>query len=183
MQFSEHKNALWVLIAVSFAESSFFLIPPDPLLIPMCITKRHKAWFYATACTIASVLGGFLGYYIGYKLFKYIGHHIIEFYGLEEKFQTFRQGFAENAFLIISLKALTPIPYKIVTITSGVAKISLPIFTIASLIARGSRFFMLAGLCVRFGGEIHNYINKHVSLVMWSALVIMILVLYSVKFI
>src|SRR5260221_11669206 len=117
-----HKPyALWILGAVAFAESSFFPIPPDVMLIPMSLARPDRAWFYATICTLTSVAGGILGYLIGALLYDSVGGWLIQFYGYGDKVEAFRQAYAEWGAWIILLKGLTPIPYKIVTITSGFA--------------------------------------------------------------
>jgi membrane protein YqaA with SNARE-associated domain len=117
-----HKPyALWIMGAVSFAESSFFPVPPDVMLIPMALARPERAWFYAAICTATSVLGGVLGYAIGALLYDSIGHWLIELYGLGGKVEAFRASYAEWGAWIIIGKGLTPIPYKLVTITSGFA--------------------------------------------------------------
>ena len=115
-----HKPyALWIMGAVSFAESSFFPVPPDVMLIPMSLARPERAWLYASVCTATSVLGGILGYAIGALLYDSVGHWLIQFYGYGDKVEAFRAGYAEYGAWIILLKGLTPIPYKLVTITSG----------------------------------------------------------------
>jgi len=162
---SNHPSALWVLAAVSFAESSFFPIPPDVMLIPMILANRSKAWLFAGVCTIASVLGGFFGYAIGYYLFETAGKWVIDFYGLQAGFNNFQQQFNEWGLWVILIKGLTPIPYKLVTIASGAAHFDLFTFGIASLITRGGRFFLVAGLLYVVGDPIRHFVEKHLTLV------------------
>lgn len=165
MSFAGHRHALWVLTIVSFAESSFFPIPPDPLYMAMILGNREKAWSLATICTLSSIIGGLLGYYIGYAFFETFGMWIVETYGLQESFTQLQSSFQKWGFWIVALKGLTPIPYKIVTITSGVAELNLSTFIVASIVARGFRFFSLALLLWHFGPDIKNYIEKNLMLV------------------
>ena len=162
---SNHPSALWVLAAVSFAESSFFPIPPDVMLIPMILANRSKAWLFAGVCTIASVLGGFFGYAIGYFLFETAGKWVIDLYGLQAGFNNFQHQFNEWGLWVILIKGLTPIPYKLVTIASGAAHFDLFTFGIASLITRGGRFFLVAGLLYVVGDPIRHFVEKHLTLV------------------
>jgi membrane protein YqaA with SNARE-associated domain len=171
---SNHPSAIWVLAAVSFAESSFFPIPPDVMLIPMILANRSKAWLFAGVCTIASVLGGFFGYAIGYYLFETAGKWVIDFYGLQAGFDNFRQQFNEYGLWVILIKGLTPIPYKLVTIASGVAHFDLFTFGIASLITRGGRFFLVAGLLYVVGDPIRHFVEKHLTLVTTGFLLIIV---------
>lgn len=158
-------GAVWALAAVSFAESSFFPIPPDVLLVPMALAKRERAWFYAGVCTLASVLGGLFGYAIGALLYDSIGRWVIALYGYGEGVEAFRHAYAQYGQWIILLKGLTPIPYKLVTITSGFAGYDLFWFTMLSLITRGARFYIVAGLLNRFGDPIRNMLDKHLRLI------------------
>ncbi|HEV2153248.1 YqaA family protein [Bradyrhizobium sp.] len=171
-----HKPyALWIMGAVSFAESSFFPVPPDVMLIPMSLARPQRAWVYATVCTITSVLGGLLGYAIGALLFDSVGHWLIQVYGLGDKVDAFRASYAEWGAVIILLKGLTPIPYKLVTITSGFAGYNLLLFVLCSIVARGGRFFIAAILLNRYGDWIRERIEKHLGL--WVALGAIVLVL------
>ena len=165
MRLAHHPRAAWALFAVSFAESSFFPIPPDAMLIPMVLADRRKAWFYAFICTIASVLGALLGYWIGHALYETLGKPIIAFYRLDAAVQTFIDDFNEWGLWIILIKGLTPIPYKIVTIASGVAGFALTPFILASIVTRGFRFFLVAGLLYFFGEPIRDFIERRLTLV------------------
>jgi membrane protein YqaA with SNARE-associated domain len=164
MSFASHRHAIWWLNLIAFVESSFFPFPPDPLFMAMILKQRDKAWFIAFQCTVSSVLGGVLGYYIGYGLYETVGLWIIDTYGLEQSFINFQRQFDDWGFLIIALKGLIPIPYKIVTISSGLAGFDFKTFIIASIIARGSRFGMLAGLLTRYGSEIKDFIDDNLYL-------------------
>jgi membrane protein YqaA with SNARE-associated domain len=160
--------ALWILAAVAFAESSFFPVPPDVMLIPMSLARPARAWLYASVCTAASVLGGVLGYAIGALLYDSLGQWLINLYGLGDKVEAFRAGYAEYGAWIILLKGLTPIPYKLVTITSGFADFNIWLFVVLSVIARGGRFFFVAILLNRYGEWIRVRIEKHLGL--WVSL-------------
>lgn len=170
LRFADHPRAVWILAAVSFAESSFFPLPPDPLYYAMLLKRREQSWTLAWVCTITSVVGGWFGYAIGFGLYESVGVWIIDTYGLAEGFKNFQASVAKWGFWIIALKGLTPIPYKIVTIACGALQYDFTEFTIASMIARGSRFFMLAALFLRFGPSIKDYIDENLTFVTLAAL-------------
>ena len=159
-----HKPyALWIMGIVSFAESSFFPVPPDVMLIPMSLARPQRAWVYATVCTVTSVLGGILGYAIGALLFDSVGHWLIQVYGLGDKVDAFRASYAEWGAVIILLKGLTPIPYKFVTITSGFVGYNFWLFIGLSFIARGMRFYLLAFLLNRYGFQARAIIEERLG--------------------
>lgn len=171
-----HKPyALWIMGAVAFAESSFFPVPPDVMLIPMSLARPQRAWLYAALCTLTSVLGGLLGYAIGALLFDSVGHWLIQVYGLGDKVDAFRASYAEWGAVIILLKGLTPIPYKLVTITSGFAGYNLVLFILCSIVARGGRFFIVAILLNRYGDWIRVKIEKHLGLVVAIGAAVLVL--------
>ncbi|KQW19592.1 cytochrome B [Afipia sp. Root123D2] len=171
-----HKPyALWLMGAVSFAESSFFPVPPDVMLIPMSLARPQRAWLYALVCTVTSVAGGVVGYAIGALLYDSVGQWLIQLYGYGDKVEAFRASYAEYGAWIILLKGLTPIPYKIVTITSGFADYNIWLFVLFSVIARGGRFFIVAILLNRYGTWIRTTIEKRLGL--WVALGTGVLVL------
>ncbi|QOZ13575.1 YqaA family protein [Bradyrhizobium sp. CCBAU 51765] len=171
-----HKPyALWIMGVVSFAESSFFPVPPDVMLIPMSLARPQRAWLYAAVCTATSVLGGIVGYAIGALLFDSVGQWLIQVYGLGDKVDAFRASYAEWGAVIILLKGLTPIPYKLVTITSGFAGYNIILFILCSIVARGGRFFVVAILLNRYGDWIRVRIERHLGL--WVALGAIVLVL------
>jgi membrane protein YqaA with SNARE-associated domain len=172
---ADKPYALWVLGAVSFAESSFFPVPPDIMLLPMSLARPQRAWLFAALCTVASVAGGMLGYAIGAVLYDSVGHWLIGLYGLGDKVDAFRAGYAEWGAWIILLKGLTPIPYKLVTITSGFAGYNIWLFVLCSIIARGGRFFAVAILLNRYGDAIRAEIEKRLGL--WVAVLVIVLVL------
>ena len=160
-----HKPyALWLMGAISFAESSFFPIPPDTMLIPMSLAHPKRAWTFATVCTLASVAGGVLGYAIGALLYDTVGHWLISLYGYGNKVEAFREAYARWGTWIILLKGLTPIPYKIVTITSGFAGYNIWLFIVFSIIARGLRFYLVAFLLNRYGEQARATIEERLGL-------------------
>jgi membrane protein YqaA with SNARE-associated domain len=160
-----HKPyAMWIMGAVAFAESSFFPVPPDVMLIPMSLARPQRAWLYALVCTATSVLGGILGYAIGALLYDSLGHWLITLYGLSDKIDAFRASYAQWGAWIIIGKGLTPIPYKLVTIASGFAGYNVGLFILCSIIARGGRFFIVAILLNRYGDTIRAEIEKRLGL-------------------
>jgi membrane protein YqaA with SNARE-associated domain len=164
---ADKPYALWVLGAVSFAESSFFPVPPDIMLLPMSLARPKRAWLFAALCTAASVAGGVVGYGIGAVLYDSVGHWLIDLYGLGDKVEAFRASYAQWGAWIIIGKGLTPIPYKLVTITSGFAGYNIWLFVLCSIIARGGRFFAVAILLNRYGDTIRAEIEKRLG--MWVA--------------
>jgi membrane protein YqaA with SNARE-associated domain len=172
---ADKPYALWLMGAVSFAESSFFPIPPDVMLIPMSLARPQKAWLYALVCTITSVAGGVVGYGIGALLYDSLGQWLINLYGYGDKVEAFRAGYAEYGAWIILLKGLTPIPYKLVTITSGFANYNLLAFVLLSIVARGGRFFIVAIVLNRYGTWIREVIERRLGL--WVAIAAGMLVL------
>ena len=156
--------AAWIMGAVSFVESSFFPIPPDVMLIPMSLARPDRAYSYAFLCTWTSVAGGVLGYAIGAVLYDSVGQWLISLYGYGDKVEAFRQAYADYGMWIILLKGLTPIPYKIVTITSGFAGYDLLLFILFSFIARAGRFYMLAFLLSRYGPRARTMIEERLGL-------------------
>ena len=167
-------HAAWLMGEVSFAESSVFPIPPDTMLIPMSLARPDKAWYFATLCTVTSVAGGLLGYFIGAVLYDSLGQWLIHIYGLGGKVDAFREAYNHYGALIILLKGVTPIPYKLVTIVSGFARFNLLLFVLCSIIARGGRFFVAAILLNRYGEWIRLRIERNLTL--WVVLLIALLV-------
>ena len=155
--------AKWIMGSVSFVESSFFPIPPDVMLIPMSLARPERAYSYAWLCTWTSVAGGVLGYAIGSLLYDSIGQWLIGLYGYGDKVEAFREAYNRYGALIILLKGLTPIPYKIVTITSGFAGYNLLLFIALSIIARGMRFYFLAFLLHRYGPRARSIIEERLG--------------------
>lgn len=168
-----HANR--ALGVVSFLESSVFPIPPDAMLVPMILARPAEAWRTAMIATVASVLGGLAGYAIGFFLFETLGELIIRLYGLGEKFAEFTQTWNEWGVWIILVKGLTPIPYKLVTIASGLAKFNLALFIAASVLTRGVRFFLVAALLRQFGAPVRSFIEERLTLVTTAFAVLIVL--------
>ncbi|MBS9475884.1 YqaA family protein [Ancylobacter radicis] len=165
IKLAERPSAPWALAGVSFSESSFFPVPPDVMLVPMCLARPKLAWFYASICTLASVIGGLVGYAIGSLLYDSVGLFLIQLYGYGDKVDAFSQAYQRYGHWIILIKGLTPIPYKVVTITSGFAHYSLFWFFVLSVITRGLRFFMVAGLLYWVGPTARTFIEERLGLV------------------
>jgi membrane protein YqaA with SNARE-associated domain len=171
---AEKRHAAWVMGVVSFAESSFFPIPPDVMLVPISLARPERAYYYATLCTITSVAGGILGYLIGSLLYDSLGQWVIHAYGYGDRVEDFRAAYARWGAWIILLKGLTPIPYKLVTITSGFAGYNFLLFVIFSIITRGARFFILAFLLHRYGAQAREIIERRLGL--WTTLFAVVLI-------
>jgi membrane protein YqaA with SNARE-associated domain len=165
MALAHGPRALPALAAVAFAESSFFPIPPDAMIIPMVLAEPRRAWWIAGVATAASVIGGIAGYAIGYYLYETLGQWLINLYGHQDGVAAFRAAYNEWGLWIILIKGLTPIPYKIVTIASGVAGFSFSAFVLASILTRGLRFFLVAGLLRIYGAPIRDFIERRLTLV------------------
>ncbi len=167
---AEKPYSAWMLFAIAFAEASFFPLPPDILLLPLVIAKRDKAYRLAVICTVGSVIGGLLGYAIGHLAMEAVGYKIVHAYHGEDALQHFRDLFAKYGGWIIIAKGLTPIPFKLVTIASGIAGMNLGIFVLSCTITRAVRFFLLAALVRRYGPGIQSFIEKYLTWVMLAVL-------------
>ena len=161
---SKDPKAPWFLAIISFSESSFFPIPPDIILIPMVLANRIKAWTFAFICTVSSVLGGILGYFIGFFFYNSIGLLIVEYYSLENLFSSFESNYNEYGILIVLGAGFTPFPFKFITIASGLFSLNLTLFIGVAFIARGLRFFLIASLLKLFGNFIQNLINRYFNI-------------------
>jgi membrane protein YqaA with SNARE-associated domain len=166
LSLSESPRAPAALAAIAFAESSFFPIPPDVILVPMSLARPERAWRYAAICTIASVIGGILGYAIGALLFDTIGQWLIHAYGYGDRVAALKETYARWGALVILLKGLTPIPYKLVTIVSGLLGYNFALFVLLSIVTRGARFFILAGALNFFGDPLKVALERHFALFM-----------------
>ncbi len=165
MRLSATPRAAYALGAVSFAESSFFPIPPDALLIPMVIAERRRAWSLAFICTATSVLGAVLGYIIGALLFEEIAEPLLAFYGYGSKFADFAQTYNEWGAWIVLMAGLTPFPFKVVTVASGATGLDPFVFILSSIVARGIRFYAVAALLYRFGPPVRSFVEKRLAMV------------------
>jgi membrane protein YqaA with SNARE-associated domain len=174
MRMAADKRAPWALAAVSFIESSFFPIPPDVMLVPMVLSRREKAWWYATIATVATVIGGLFGYAIGYYLYDAVGLPILKFYGREHALDSFMTFVHEYGVPAVIIKGMTPIPYKVVTIAAGVGQMNLLAFIGASIVARAMRFYLVAGLLYFFGEPIRVFIETRLALVTTAFVVLLV---------
>ena len=173
MRLAGHRHASLALFAVAFAESSFFPIPPHAMLIPMALAERAKAWRYALIATVASVLGGVAGYFIGYALFDAVGKPLLEFYGNADKFNDFAGRYNEYGAWIVFFAGVTPFPYKVITIASGVTALNFAVFLAASIAARGLVFFVICGLLYFFGQPIRAFIERRLGVLFTLFLVLL----------
>jgi len=162
---AEHPRALWALAIVAFVESSFFPLPPDLLIIPMVLAAPTRWFRIATVATIASVLGGIFGYCIGYALFDTVGQPILSFYGKDAAFETFKENYNNWGAWAVLIAGVTPFPFKVITITSGVTQLHLGVFVVSSIIARALRFFIVAALLRKFGAPVRDFIERRLGLV------------------
>lgn len=181
---ASHPHASYYLTATSVAESSFFPVPVDVLLAPMVLARRDRAWWYATLATIGSVVGAVIGYYIGQFLFDQVAQPIIDFYHFQEKFVYVQTLFKTYGIWIIFIAGFSPIPYKIFTITAGVVGMSIVPFLLASLVARGARFFLVAGLVYAGGDKIDALLEKRIEQIGWASIIVIVLaiLIYKIMF-
>lgn len=182
MSLADSKHALWALFIVSFVESSVFPIPPDVLMIPMIIARPSKAWLIAAVALVGSVLGALLGYYIGYGLFESVGRPVLEFYGKDAYFDEFAVKYNEWGAWAVLMAGVTPFPFKVITILSGTTQLNFAVFVIASIIARGLRFFIVAALLWKFGAPIRDFIERRLGLMFALFVVLLLGGFYVVKF-
>ncbi len=174
LRLAGHRHALRSLAVVSFCESSFFPIPPDVMVVPMVLARREQAYLIATVCTVSSVAGAILGYAIGYFLYDSVGQWLIDVYHMGARLEGLRALYAEWGAAVILIKGLTPIPFKLVTIASGFFAFNFPLFLLLAAITRGARFFAIAWLLKRYGAPMQEFIEKRVTLIGWSFLVLLI---------
>lgn len=180
---AETKRAEQALAGIAFAESSFFPIPPDPLLIAMVMAKPTLFLRHAFICTISSAVGGMFGYFIGLMLFSTVGIWIVETYHLQEEFVHIGIRYEENAFLTVFTAAFTPIPYKLITIAAGVFKINFVEFVVGSVIGRGMRFFLVAFLMHHLGRRYKDSIEKYIDILSIAFVVLLVLGFLTLKYI
>ncbi len=180
---AEHPHAIWALAFVAFVESSVFPIPPDILMIPMIIAAPRRAFLIAGVAMAASVLGAMLGYFIGWGLFESVGQPILEFYGKTHAADQFAERFNAYGAWAVLIAGVTPFPFKVITIMSGWTGLSLPIFIVSSIIARGLRFYIIAALLWKFGAPIRDFIERRLGLMFILLVVLLLGGFYLVKFI
>ena len=159
LHWAETPYSTWALFLLAFSESSFFPIPPDVLLIALAVAKPSKALRYALVCSVGSVLGGCLGYLIGYEFMAAVGQKIVDFYGLTDKVAYIQSLYQQYDAWAVGIAGFTPIPYKVFTIAAGMFKIDFPVFIVASLLSRSARFFLVGGLIYKFGPSIQGFID------------------------
>ncbi len=174
LELARHRHATRALALIAFIESSIFPIPPDVVMIPMVIAQRAKAWIIAAVATVSSVIGGLAGYAIGFFLFEAVGQPLLELYGYGDKFTEFAGRYNEWGAWIVFIAGVTPFPYKVITIASGVTALNLPVFILASIVARGLRFFVLCGLLYWFGPPIRDFVEKYLGLVATAFVILLI---------
>jgi membrane protein YqaA with SNARE-associated domain len=174
IRLAARPRAAYALAAVSFAESSFFPIPPDALLVPMVLARRQAAWRLAFICTVASVLGALAGYAIGAFLFEQVAQPILAFYGYAGKFEAFAARYNEWGAWIVLIAGVTPFPFKIITIASGATGLNLVVFVAASIFARGVRFYAVAGLLYWFGPPMRDFIERRLGLVFTLGMILLL---------
>ena len=182
LNLAAHKHALLALALLSFIESSIFPIPPDILLIPMVLAMRDRAWLVAGVCTVASVIGGMMGYGIGFFMYEQIGKPILDFYHYSLKFSEFQVTYNQWGAWAVFFAGITPFPYKVITILSGMTGLSLPVFIIASIIARGMRFFIIAALLWKYGDAIRAFIERRLGMLFFLLVVLLFVGFVAVKF-
>lgn len=178
----EHPQALWALAFVAFVESSVFPIPPDILMIPMIIAMPRRAFVIAGVATVSSVLGGLFGYWIGAVLFDSVGQPILAFYGKEAHFATFSETYNAWGAWAVLIAGITPFPYKVITILSGSTGLNFTVFMIASIAARGLRFFLVAALLWKYGAPIRDFIERRLGLMFTLAMLLLLGGFYVVKY-
>jgi len=179
---AESRHATRVLGFISFIESSVFPIPPDVLMIPMILARPARAWGIALVALVASVLGGLFGYFIGWGLYESVGLPVLEFYGKADQMDVFAERFNQYGAWAVLIAGMTPFPFKVITIASGVTGLSLPVFILSSIAARGIRFFLVAALLWKFGTPIRDFIERWLGLIFSAFVVILIGGFYLVKY-
>lgn len=176
LSFADRPGGSWALFGFSFTESSFFPVPPDPLLIALSLGNPKRAFWFATVCALGSVLGGLAGYAIGWGIWQLVDQFFYAFVPgvTPEAFVNVQQLYDRYDFWAIFTAGFTPIPYKVFTLSAGVFSISLPIFLFASTISRSARFFMVAGLIYAFGPSIQSFIDRYFNLLAWLFLILLV---------
>jgi membrane protein YqaA with SNARE-associated domain len=182
LDWGNSKYATWALFLLAVAESSFFPIPPDVLLIFLSVNMSKRSFWYATVCTVGSIVGGMIGYFIGLGFYETLGAPIISLLGLTDGFAQVGQLFADNAFLAIITSALTPIPYKVFTIAAGLWKVNFGTFLLASVLGRGVRFFLVGLMIFFFGKRIKTFIEKYFNWITWGVLIVIIAGFFSIRY-
>lgn len=185
LSFAEKPTGAIALFVLAFAESSFFPIPPDPLLIALCLGRPRRALYFALVCSAGSVLGGMVGYGIGWGLWEAVDSFFFAYVPgvTPEAFTKVQALYIDYEFMAIFLAGFTPLPYKVFTITAGVFQISFPVFVLASLVSRSARFFLVAGLIYYFGPSIQSFIDKYFDKLAWAFLILIVLGFVAIKYV
>ncbi len=182
LHWAETPYGVWALFVLAFCESSFFPVPPDPLLIALAISIPARSFRFALICSAGSVLGGAFGYLIGYHLMEIIGRPILEFYGGMEHFNAIQEVFREYDAWAIGIAGFTPVPYKVATIAAGACQINFPLFVVVSFLSRSARFFLVGGLIYFFGAPIRKFIDTHFNRLAIAFVVLLILGFVVIKY-
>ncbi|HWP92618.1 MAG TPA: VTT domain-containing protein [Thermodesulfobacteriota bacterium] len=182
LHWAETRYAIPALILVAFAESSFFPIPPDPLLMALCLGIPRRSLMYAAVCSMASVVGGLFGYYIGWGIWEIVDDFFLTYVFSSDAFLYVSRKYEQNAFLAILGAAFTPIPYKVFTVAAGVFKIDIFVFILASAIGRSARFFIEGGLIYFFGAGIKTFIDKYFNILVTLFFILLVLGFLVVKY-
>lgn len=180
--FATKPYAGLALFLVAFAESSFFPIPPDVLLIAIALLRPKSSFKYALTCSVGSVLGGMFGYLIGFQFYELIGRKIIEFYHLQEQYNLVKIMYDRNAFTAIAIAGFTPIPYKVFTIAAGAFQVNFITLVLASMLSRSARFFLVAGLIYLFGPRVKSFIDKYFDWLTLAFIILLILGFIAIKY-
>jgi membrane protein YqaA with SNARE-associated domain len=183
LSWADRPGGTWALFLLAVAESSFFPIPPDVLLIALAIGRPKRAMWFAVVCTAGSVIGGMIGYYIGWSLFEQVGRPVLEFYGATAKFDQVGQLYRENLVLALGTAGFTPIPYKVFTIAGGAFAVPFLPFVLISIVSRGLRFFLVAGLIYAVGPRVKTFIDRYFNLLTIVFVVVLVLGFYVIKFV
>ena len=182
LHWAETPYSTWALFILAFAESSFFPVPPDVLLIALAVAKPKKAFKYALVCSIGSVLGGSLGYLIGDQFMAAIGQKIVHFYGFEDKVAYIANLYQQYDAWAVGIAGFTPVPYKVFTIAAGMFKIDFSVFIFASLLSRSARFFLVGGLIYKFGASIQYFIDRYFNILAVTFTVLLVLGFVVIKY-
>ncbi len=174
LNLASHKHALFALALIAFVESSIFPIPPDIILIPMILAARDRAWVIAGVCTFASALGGVFGYGIGFFMFEQIGRPILDFYNHGFRFMEFKESYNNWGSWAVFFAGITPFPYKVITILSGVTELNLPVFIFSSILARGIRFYIIAALLWKYGSQIQAFIERRLGMLFMIGVIVLL---------
>ena len=174
MEWIKTPAGIWALFFIAVAESSFFPLPPDVFLIALCVAVPRKSFKYAAVCAVGSVLGGALGYGLGWAFMDTLGQRILDLYGLEGKYQVVQALYQKYDAWAVAAAGFTPLPYKLFTISAGAFKINFPVFMLVSLAARSARFFLVAGLIYKFGAPVQIFIDKYFNILSIVFLVLLV---------